>query len=147
MKTEKIKKSISISAPAEKVWEVLTDDQYTRMWYAEFSEGTYAETDWKEGSKAVFKDTKGNGLVGKIVLNRPPEALSVEYEGIVNAHVEDYKSSEAQQIRGGHENYFLTESDGITMLSIESDMSPEYIEPMSLMWDKALLKIKDLSEG
>ena len=34
MKT--IKKSIEIKASKEKVWEVLTEDKYTRIWYADF---------------------------------------------------------------------------------------------------------------
>ncbi len=66
-----IKKSITINAPREKVWEVLLQDKLTRLWYAEFSEGTKAETDWKEGSKVLFTDDTGSGMVGKVVAVKP----------------------------------------------------------------------------
>ncbi|MES2731590.1 MAG: SRPBCC domain-containing protein [Bacteroidota bacterium] len=142
-----IKKSISISAPKEKVWDILTNDKFTRIWYAEFSAGSHAETDWKVGSKAVFIDTNKSGMVGKVIASKPGEVLSVEYEGLINAGIEDYESEDAKQVKGGRETYLLSEKDGITNLSIESGMTEQYFESMSLAWDKALQKIKDLSEG
>lgn len=146
MKTETIKKTIDISAPREKVWDVLLQDKFTRIWYAEFSEGTYAETDWQVGSKAVFKDHTESGMVGKVITNQPNELLSVEYQGLVADGKEDYQSAEAQQVKGGRETYRLAEKNGVTQLSIEGDMSEAYFETMSLAWNKALQKIKELSE-
>lgn len=49
-----IEKSIKINAPKEKVWEVLVNNDLNQTWYAVFSEGTFAETDWKIGSKVIF---------------------------------------------------------------------------------------------
>lgn len=144
MKT--IKKSIEIKAPKNKVWDVLVQDQYTKKWYSEFSEGSHAETDWKVGSKAVFTDTTGGGMVAKVVENKPGEALSLEYEGVVVKGKEDYESEEAKKYKGGHENYKLTGKDGTTQLAIESDMTEDMFESMSESWEKALQKIKVLSE-
>lgn len=148
MKAEvlKIKKSISINAPKEKVWEVLLQDHYNRQWFAEFSEGTKAETDWQVGSKVLYTDASGSGMIGKIITNRPAETLDVEYEGFVADGQEDYTSEGAQALKGGRETYRLSEANGVTQLAIESDMSAEWFEQMSLAWDRALQKIKELSE-
>ena len=140
-----IKKAIEINAPKEKVWNVLLQDHYNRQWYAYFSEGTYAETDWQLGSKVIFKDNSGDGLVGKVVTHRPYEILAVEYEGILTKGHEMYHTPEAQAMQGFRETYHLTENN-TTLLNIESDMGEEYFDMMSAAWDKALQKIKELTE-
>lgn len=145
MKRETIKKSITINAPKEKVWEVLINDEFTRIWYASFSEGTHAETDWQIGSKAVFTDNSKCGIVGRIIENKPNELISIEYMGVVMDGVEDYDSETANEVKGGVETYHLLENDGNTHLAISCDMGEKYFDTMSLEWDKALQKIKELS--
>lgn len=147
MKKITMEKSIDIAVPREKVWTVLFDDQFLRIWCAEFSEGTYAETDWQIGSKAVFKDHSGFGIVGKIVDNKPNEYLSIEYDGLISGELEDYESDQAKAIKGGRENYYLSGENGISHLKVTGDMSEGFFEAMSPAWDKALLKIKELSEA
>ncbi len=147
MKSKAIKKAIDIVSPKETVWNVLLNDKYTRLWYAEFSEGTYAETDWKVGSKALFRDSSDNGLIGKVVVNNPNITISVEYLGILNKGIEDYDSDLAKGIKGGLETYHLLETNGITNISVVCDTAEEMYAYMSSAWDKALLKIKKLSEG
>ena len=146
MKTKKIKKSIDISAPKEKVWDVLLNDKFSRQWYAEFSEGSHAETDWKVGSKVVYTDNSKGGLVGKVIANKPNEELTVEFTGVVYNAVENYDSEDAKAMKGALETYKLSGKSGNTNLAIESDMGEEWFEPMSQAWDKALGKIKSLSE-
>ncbi len=63
MTLQAIHKTIDINAPAEKVWQVLLDEKHIREWYKSFGEGVMAETDWQLGSKAVFKDQKGSGII------------------------------------------------------------------------------------
>ena len=146
MDLQTIKKSIAINAPKEKVWSVLLNDESTRIWYAEFSEGSHADTDWRLGSKAVFTDKSKSGIVGKVIANKPYEVLSLEYEGVVKGGMEDYDSQEARNVKGSRETYKLSARNGDTNLSIECDMGSSYFEFMSSAWDKALQKIKNLSE-
>lgn len=147
MNTVLIKKAISIEAPKEKVWAILLNDAYTRIWYEEFSLGARAETTWEEGTKVVFTDLTGSGMVGHIVTNQPYQMLTVEYQGLINAGEEDYDSAEAQGVKGGRETYIVHELQGGTELTIESDMAEEYYETMSRAWDRALQKIKALAEA
>ncbi|WP_205503947.1 SRPBCC family protein [Rufibacter psychrotolerans] len=147
METVQIKKDIAINASRQRVWEVLTQDHYVRQWYASFSEGAYAETDWQEGSKVLFKDPSNNGMVARVVANRPLELLDVEYAGLVSNGQEDTTSEEARAVQGGRETYQLQEKAGHTHLSISTDMTPEYFEMMSTAWDAALAKIKAMAEA
>lgn len=147
MKRKTIKKSAEIKAAREKVWDVLLQDKYTRTWYAVFSEGAHAETDWKLGSKAVFLDNKGSGIIGRVVVNKPQELISIEYNGIVAQGVEDYESDAAKDMAGALETYRLSEKDGLIHLSVECEMPAEFFDGMSLAWDKAIGKIKEMSEA
>lgn len=144
MKT--IKKSIEVNASKEKVWQVLIDGRYTKIWYAEFHEGSQAVTDWKLGSKAIFKDNDGNGIIGTIVKNNPTEILSIEYSGMLIKNVEDYESDMAKEMKGVQETYILSEREGVTTLNIECGMTDEMYEMMNGLWDKALVKLKELAE-
>lgn len=144
-----IKKGTEIKSSKENVWEVLTQDRYTRAWYTFFSEGTHAVSDWSIGSKALFIDNSNGGMVGKIIDNKPNEFLEIEYTGIVGPDgIEDYDSDLAKSLKGGRETYRLTEKEGITNLSVsgEGDMSESFYESMSTAWEKAVQKIKELSE-
>ena len=67
VKKETIRKSIGIGASKEKVWQVLFDEKYLPIWYAEFSLGARAQGTWRVGSKVLFTDISGGGLVGKVV--------------------------------------------------------------------------------
>jgi uncharacterized protein YndB with AHSA1/START domain len=146
MEIQTIMKSVEIKAPKEKVFNVLVDDSMSRIWYAEFMEGTHAVTDWKEGSPVSFIDGTNNGIIGRVIANKPGELLSVEYDGFIKDGAEDYESEGAKATKGSRETYHLSEKNGVTTLDIESDMGSEYFEMMSKSWDKALEKIKALAE-
>jgi hypothetical protein len=147
MANKEIKSSIKIHAPKERVWDVLLKDEYTRQWYAEFGEGTKAETDWKVGSHAFFTDDSECGLISRVVVNKPNEELLLRYEGIMVNGVADYTSPEAKQTEGGYESYKLSEKDGITLLESSAMMSEEMYDMMKGAWERASNKIKELAEN
>lgn len=147
METKKINQSTVINATKEKVWDVLLKDEYTRIWYAEFSPGSKAETDWQEGGKALFTDHTGNGMVTKVVVNKPGKELIIEYTGLVKQGEEDYESEGAKAVQGGRESYRLSEDAGVTRLETSADMSEDMYDMMWAAWEKALQKIKELAEA
>ncbi|MBC7903033.1 MAG: SRPBCC domain-containing protein [Gemmatimonadaceae bacterium] len=142
-----IKKTIDIAAGADKIWPVLTEDQFNQQWFAEFSNGTKAESDWKQGSRIEFKDESGSGIGGKIEQLVPNEYLSIGYDSILKDGKPDTDSPWADAVVGMHENYRLTSKGGNTELYIESDMDEENFDKMSASWDRALAKIKTLAEN
>jgi len=62
---------ITINATPEKVWKILWNDSTYRKWTTVFAEGSFAETDWQEGSKVLFLGPEGRGMVSRIKRNIP----------------------------------------------------------------------------
>jgi hypothetical protein len=136
-----------INATPEKVWKVLWADDTYRKWTSAFAEGSYAETDWKKGSKVLFLDGEGRGMVSRIAENRPNEYMSIEHLGEIKDGVEDTSSEKVKDWAGAHENYTLKKVNGKTELIVDMDITEEYKEMFSKMWPVALDNVKRLSEN
>jgi uncharacterized protein YndB with AHSA1/START domain len=146
MPLKSIVKSIDIVASAEKIWEVLFTDDYIKEWYTAFGEGIMADTDWKSGSKAVFADTKGNGIFGRIVENVEEKNLVIEYDGYIVNGLEDLESEGAKATKGARETYTLHPKTNSNQLVVTCDMEENIYDHMSACWENALKKIKTLAE-
>src|SRR5688572_2725722 len=144
---EKLNFKTVINAAPEKVWKILWDDASYRKWTSAFSEGSYAQSDWKQSSKILFLDGEGRGMVSRIAELRPNEYISFEHLGEVNNGVEDTTSDKVKQWAGAHENYLLKKLDDKTELAIEMDINEEYKDMFAEMWPRALENIKSLSEN
>ena len=138
--------TIDINAPREKVWDVLWQDDSYRKWTSVFSEGSHAETDWKKGSKVLFLDCKGSGMIAKIAENIPNEYMSIQHLGMLNDGVEDFESAKVKEWAGALENYTLENKDGKTHLVVDMDIAEEYKDYFANTWPKALDKVKELAE-
>jgi uncharacterized protein YndB with AHSA1/START domain len=137
----------TINAPKALVWRTMLDDKTYRKWTSAFQEGSYAETDWKPGSKALFLAPDGSGMVSRVAEHRPNEYLSLEHLGVVKNGVEDTTSAEVKQWAGARENYTLLENGGHVTLKIDMDTSDEHRKFFEDTWPKALAILKDLSES
>lgn len=145
---QKIHFSATINAPREKVWEVLWDLDTYKTWTKAFAEGSTVKTDnWKEGSKLLFHDGTGSGMVSEVAVNRPNEYMSFRHLGIVKDGVEDTTSDEVKIWAGSTENYTLKGENGTTELTVDMDISDEYKAMFETMWPNALAILKRLAEG
>ncbi len=144
---QKINFSTSINASKEKVWKTLWDDSSYRKWTSVFSESSHAVTDWKEGSKVLFLDGKGSGMVSKIEINRPNEHMSFKHMGEVKNGVEDTESDKVKGWAGAMEKYTLKEMDGITELLVELYANDDFKAYFMETFPKALEQVKLLSEN
>jgi len=144
---EKQNFKVSIEAPREKVWNALWEDNNYRSWTSVFSEGSRAETDWNKGSKVLFTDGKGSGMVAKIVDKIPNEYMSFQHLGMVKDGVEDTQSDEVKKWAGAYENYTLKSSGGKTELSVDIDLEDSYKDYFLDKFPKALQKVKELAEN
>jgi len=136
----------TIQAPKDLVWRTLLEDETYREWTSAFQEGSYAVTDWKPGSKALFLAPDGSGMVSRVAEHRPNEFLSLEHLGVVKEGIEDTESEEVRKWAGARENYTLTENRGVVSLRIDMDTVEEYQKIFEEAWPKALATLKDLSE-
>ena len=143
---EKQEFKIDINAPREKVWNILWADDSYRAWTAAFSEGSHVITDWKKGSKVLFLDGKGMGMVSKIDDAIPNEYMSFEHLGYVKDGVEDVTSDKVKSWAGAHENYTLNDVAGKTELVVDMDINDEYKDYFTQTFPKALAKVKELAE-
>ena len=137
----------TINAPKEKVWQILWNDATYRQWTTPFCEGSYAETDnWKEGSKVLFLSPGGSGMVSKVAVNKYAEFMSFEHLGEVKDGVEDTTSDRVLHWAGAHENYTLTETDGVTKLLVALDANDEFKAYFEKTWPLAMENIIALAE-
>lgn len=144
---EKIQFSTSINAPREKVWNVLWDDDSYRNWTSAFAEGSHVQTDnWKEGSKVLFLDPNGSGMVSKVASNKPNEFMSFKHLGVVKDGIEDTGSEAVKGWAGAMENYTLTNENGKTKLVVDMDVTDDFKDYFLKTWPAALEKVKELAE-
>ena len=137
---------IKINATREKVWNILIGKDSYPIWTAVFAAGSAVETDWKKGSKALFGDGKGSGMVSEIADNIPNEFLSIRHLGNIKNGVEDFDSEEAKKWAGSMENYTLRTVDGKTEWTVEVDVIEEFEDYFLKTWPGALEKVKEMAE-
>ncbi len=143
---EKLYFSVDIMAPIQKVWDILWADETYRKWTAAFSEGSYAESDWNEGSKILFLSPGGDGMLARIAEKREPHYMGFEHLGMILGGVEDTTSDKVKPWAGARENYTLSENNGQTTVAVDIDITEEYKDMFTGMWPKALQSLKQLAE-
>lgn len=144
---ERIYFKIEINAPKEKVWNVLLGETTYPVWTAPFAEGSRVITDWQIGSKALFVNAEGDGMISKIAEHIPNEYISIHHLGMYMNGVEDYESDEVKKWTGAIENYKLSTKDGKSLLSVELDTTEDHKSYFEEKWPIALEKVKELAEG
>jgi len=139
----KLSFSTSIDASKEKVWNALWQDENYRKWTSEFHPGSYAESDWKKGSKIQFLTPEKDGMYSSI-------HELVTNEKMVFRHIGEIKKGVEQQPaewEGALESYTLKENNGTTNLDVEVDMAEEYGDYFRNVFPKALQVVKEIAEG
>jgi hypothetical protein len=149
---QKLRKSIFIKAPRQRVWDVMLSDSTYRQWTAAFHPGSYFKGSWSKGSKILFlgpgpEGSGDGGMVSRIHDNRLHEFISIEHRGIVQNGVEDTESPEAKKWAPAYENYTFAEKNGGTELTVEQDIDEKERETFEKMWADALSRLKKLAEA
>ncbi len=144
---EKLTFSIEIDAPREKVWQVLWDDETYRIWTADFSEyGSYAVSDWEEGSEVLFLTGKNDGMFCEIDKKTTNEFIAFKHVGSIKNGEKVPFENEMKDWAGSTETYSLKNKDGRTVLTAESEIFEELKEFFMKTFPIALAKVKELAE-
>ena len=131
-----------ISAPREKVWRTMLDQDTYRIWTAEFMPGSYYEGSWDQGSRIRFLGPDSRGMTAVIDENRPFEHISIRHLGEIRNGADDTASDAKSWPGEAFERYTLREENGVTHLEVTIDVTPEYETMMSEMWPRALRRLK-----
>jgi len=151
MAMQKLRETIVIDAPREKVWDIMLSEPTYTEWTKPFGEGARMEGSFTEGAEVRFigpdpETGKDAGMVAVIRESRKPEFLSMEHIGIIMDGVADTTSEEAKKWSPAFENYTFNEKDGGTEVVVEVDILEEHRAMFEEAWPKALAVLKELSE-
>jgi hypothetical protein len=142
---ETLEFKIEINAPKEKVWEILWNDKTYRQWANVFCEGTYAVSDWKEGSKVHFLSPSGDGM--NSVIEKKIDNVYMAFK-----HISELRNFEEMPVdaitqgwTGAMETYRLTQKDAITVLDVTMDCIEKYVDYFKNTFPKSMEIIKELS--
>ena len=144
LKMKEIERSIEINAPKEKVWKTLWEDATFREWANLIDEGMFIQGDLKEGNEVEFMSSvNGYGVTSLVETFIPNEYA-------VFKHSADTQESGAKEREnewtGGTESYAINETDGVTTLTVKSEVPQHQEETFSANLPKALERIKLLVE-
>lgn len=140
MKTQTINQKMEINAPAEKVWQVLWNKDSYKKWAEVFMPGSHYTGDLKAGGRIQFLDPDNNGMESDV------ESVTKNREITFHHLFELEAGKEGRNLGNMREKYLLREQDGVTTLSVNSDMPEEYFNEMDASMTKALQTIKELAE-
>jgi uncharacterized protein YndB with AHSA1/START domain len=136
-----------IKAPVAVVWEIMLGAESYPRWTAPFTEGSYYQGSWGQGSRVKFLTPSGDGMIAEIAENRPNEFLSIRHLGYVVNGVEDTESETVRAWAPAFENYSFRSTPEGTQLVIDQDVTADFEQFMKDAWPKALELLKQLCEN
>lgn len=150
---KKIKFTVSIKAPAKKVYDLMlgiNNKSTYEQWTALFNPTSTYEGNWSKGSKMLFlgTDEKGDkgGMVSEIADNIPNRFVSIRHYGLLKANVEITDGPEVEQWANGYENYTFEENNETTKVTVDLDITEDFVDYMNQTYPKALEKLKEICE-
>jgi hypothetical protein len=139
--------SIDIQAHKDKVWVTMLDKASYEVWADVFTPGSTFEGSWKKGEKIKFLTPEGDGMTSMIVESKPNEFISIKHLGFIKDGIEDTQSPEVKAWAPLLENYTLSETNGVTRVKVDLDVTPDFGDYMQETWPKALAILKKLCES
>ena len=141
---EKLQFTTEISAPRERVWNILWGDKTFRDWANIIDEGMYMAGELKEGNEVQFiSSVSGYGvtsLVEKLVFNE-----FVSFRQMADTKDSGKRERETEWA-GTTESYLLAEKGDTTTLTVNIDVPPGQKETFKVRFPKALERVKTLAE-
>jgi uncharacterized protein YndB with AHSA1/START domain len=139
VETDSFTKSIRINAGLKDIWDIVLHPDH--QWGLAFGGGATAETDWKEGSSIIWRDTQNNiGANGIVEVHQPEKCLQLHY-------YDDVKPKPEAKLGQYYEMFSITADNGQHLLSVEiGKMDKKDIPSHQIMWERALSIIKELAE-
>ena len=150
----KIQYSKDIKASSETVYRTmlgLDDIKTYEQWTTLFNPTSSYEGTWEKGSKIYFIATDQNGkkgsLISEIAENEPGKFVSIRHIGLLDGDKEITEGADVEEWAGGLENYAFSENNGITTVTIETNIDEKHQSFFDDIWPKSLDILQQLSES
>jgi len=142
---------IEIDASTEQVWNAIVTDALYREWAEEFQAGSYFEGGWNKGDAIKFLSLNEAGLkegmVSEIAESDYPRFISIRHFGTIMDGIIDTTSEAVTAWLPSFENYTLEAlGDQKTRFILEMESSEAYYDMFLEMWQRAMQKLKGISE-
>ncbi len=151
---KKLQFKISINAAVTKVYEGMlgiNSKSTYEQWTSTFNPTSTYEGSWEKGNKILFigVDDKGEkgGMVSRIVENIPNQFVSIQHYGLLHGDKEITAGPEVEKWANGYENYTFEEKEGATTVTVDLDITEDFVEYMNQTYPTALEKLKAFSEN
>lgn len=136
--------SIEIHASKEQIWKILWEDTTFRQWADLIDAGMYLQGTLREGNEVRFlSSVNGYGVTSLVEACTPNDYVLFRHSADTKESGEQKREKEWT---GGTESYSLTEKDGMTTLTVKTDVPPEQEKAFNTSFPKALERIKSLAE-
>ena len=144
--------SIDIDAPANVVWNAITQDGPYRAWTSVFNESSHFIGGWNKGDIIRFAGINENGdlegLYAEIAESIPNEYISVRHLGTFKKDEVDTTSDEVKAWAPSFENYRLEKTGPhSTRFHLDMDIHEEYYSMFENLWPKAMARLKEECEA
>lgn len=150
---EKIQFKVNINVLADKVYDIMlgiSNKATYEQWTALFNPTSTYEGNWNKGSKILFIgfDENGNkgGMVSEVFDNISNHFISIRHYGILKENEEITEGPEVAKWANGFENYTFEENNGITTVTVDLDVTEDFLDYMNQTYPKALRKLKEICE-
>jgi len=147
---QRLQYTIEIDAAADKVVAMMLGKDTYSQWTAAFNPTSTFEGGWNKGDKIYFigtsKEGKKEGMVSEIAEHIPNRFVSIRHYGILDGENEITEGPAVEKWAGGYENYTFTETSNGTKLTVDVDVTEEFIPYFNDTYPKALEKLKEICE-
>lgn len=123
-------------------WNDLTYMQWTSV----FCTGSYAKSDWKQGSSIHFLSSVGKGMYSKIETLEINKKMVFKHVGELDNYKEQPNDEKSSSWSSCEEAYLLTEENQKTTLVVTVDAVEEFGDYFKEVFPKALSIIKEIPE-
>lgn len=134
-----LKTSLTIDAPPDEVWRILTTPELVREWACAYVEGAAIRTSWREGDPVTWIAPGGARVRGSVAAFQPNRLLQFSY-----AEAADATPGEGRSFA---ETFALSREGWGTRLELSTGpLDPESFEAMKAPTERAIREIKSLAE-
>lgn len=139
--------TIDISVPAEKVWNIMLNEQSYQQWVATAWPNSSYKGKWEQGTEISFLSPGEGGIKARLDIVKPYEHVLATHIALVDKDGNEERSAERSNgLIGTREEYRFKEVNGKTTLTVSIETDPAWTEMFNDGWPTALQDLKNMCE-